>query len=327
MKTPDTSAPAPSRDPEWDDTAKAAWPAPFEHVVVPSSADGSGQHAILFRAPAPGRPLLVSLHTWSAGYLQRDPRAAEAVSRGWNYIHPDFRGYNNRFEAMGGPPVVSDIQDAVLYAIQETGADSENVHILGASGGGHAALLAFMKLPYPARSFSAWVPISDIEAWFLESRGRSARYADDILAALGCTEAAFDSAEAARRSPLLMPFPAHRDGAELFIYTGIHDGYTGSVPTSQSMLMYNRLVGEMKYGTTDPDSLFAKAAADPDLVAPAAFAAVLARRTDSRATASAPRLGDRAVHLARDFQNIHLRVFEGGHQQLDCALDLLPAKR
>ena len=57
----------------------------------------------------------------------------------------------------------------------------EEVHIIGVSGGGFATLAAFMNIEYPVKSFSAWVPISDIEAWYWECVGRGSRYAEDIL--------------------------------------------------------------------------------------------------------------------------------------------------
>ncbi|MFA5326348.1 MAG: hypothetical protein WC384_01025 [Prolixibacteraceae bacterium] len=42
------------------------------------------------------QPLVVSLHTWSGDYTQEDPLAKEILLRDWNYIHPDFRGVNNK---------------------------------------------------------------------------------------------------------------------------------------------------------------------------------------------------------------------------------------
>ena len=112
------------------------------------------------------QPLIVSLHTWSGYYNQTDPLTKEILARDWNYIHPDFRGANRTPSSMGSPLALADIEDAIQYALKHTNANPEEVHIIGVSGGGFATLAAFMNIEYPVKSFSAWVPISDIEAWY-----------------------------------------------------------------------------------------------------------------------------------------------------------------
>ena len=95
--------------------------------------------------------------------------------------HPDFRGANNKPEATCSTLVLSDIEDAIDFALKHTNADPQEVHIIGVSGGGLATLYAYMNIQYPVKSFSAWVPISDIDAWYWESVGRKQKYADDIV--------------------------------------------------------------------------------------------------------------------------------------------------
>lgn len=314
------------REPVWDNTAKNDWSADFEKVSILSTADSSMQQAYLYKTKSrTPKPLIVSLHTWSGNYAQYDPIVKEVLARDWNYIHPDFRGANNTPEALGSALVISDIEDAIRYALKHTNADSNDVHIIGVSGGGYATLLAYMNIAYPVKSFSAWAPISDIEAWYWESVGRNQKYAGDILKAVS-PDAVFDNKEAARRSPLVHTFPKEkRKEAKLYIYEGIHDGYTGSVPITHAINMYNRLVGELKYDIIDLDGIMLKAIADPDLVSSMEIIDLLTKRVgkyDKRKM-----LFGRPVYLFREYGNIQLTVFEGGHEQLPQALGLLPYNR
>lgn len=308
----------------WDDTTPVEWRGGFELVDIPSTKDGSMQKAYLYRSrKSSPQPLIVSLHTWSGNYKQKDPLVAEVIARGWNYIHPDFRGANNKPDAMGSPLVISDIEDAIRYALRETGADPGNVHIVGVSGGGFATLAAYMNLDYPVASFSAWAPISCIETWYWESVGRGQKYAKDIMKAIG-NGAKPNMEEAARRSPLRQTSPGDkRKGIPLYIYEGVHDGYKGSVPITHSINMYNRVVGEQKYGTADMDIIMRRAMDDPDLVSPQEIIGLLSKRTNPEADGKNQLYG-RAVYLSRSYNNVHLTIFEGGHEQLPQALGLIP---
>lgn len=312
-----------AKEPEWDNTKKSKWNKAFLKVEIPSSADGKMQKAYFHKSAKAGQPLIVCLHTWSANYEQHDPMAKEILSRDWNYVHPDFRGANNHPEAMGSPLVISDIEDAIRYALQNTEANPKEVHIIGASGGGYATLISYMNIAYPVKSFSAWVPISDIEAWYWESVGRKQKYAKDILKALD-TDSLSMQQKAHDRSPLYQTFPKkQRQDARLYIYTGVHDGYLGSVPITHSIRMYNRLVSEMKYGTTVPEKIAKKALKDKDLVSDAEIIELLTKRCKSKYDTSTMLLG-RSLYLVREFGNIRLSVFEGAHEQLPHALELLP---
>ncbi len=79
----------------WDDTAAGHWPKGFQEIGITSSADGSCQKAMMYRARSRApRPLIVSLHTWSGDHRQEDPIAASIPERDYHYLHPDFRGPN-----------------------------------------------------------------------------------------------------------------------------------------------------------------------------------------------------------------------------------------
>ncbi|RCW32550.1 GDSL-type esterase/lipase family protein [Marinilabilia salmonicolor] len=312
---------------QWDDAKSRDWPTEFKEVEISSSADEEIQKAYLYSSQSQiPKPLIVSLHTWSGDYQQKDPLAKEILARDWNYIHPDFRGPNNTPQSTGSELAINDIEDAINYALKNTNSDPEDVHIIGVSGGGFATLAAFLNVEYPVKSFSAWAPISDLEAWYWESVGRKQKYAGDILKAVSI-DSVFNKAEALRRSPLSQDFPVKlRKDAELYIYEGVHDGYTGSVPVTHSINMYNRLVGELKYGVSNLDTIMQMAAKDSDLVARKEIIDLVTKRYNPQFEKNVP-LFDREVYLHRDYQNIHLTIFDGGHEQLPQALGLIPYKK
>lgn len=149
----------------WDDTNNEQWNQEFAEVWIPSSFDNTSQGSIVYKAKSDTpRPLIVSLHTWSGNYKQEDPLARLIVDYDYNYIHPDFRGANNNPKACGSNYVIADLEDAIEYAISNMNVDRDEVHIVGTSGGGYATLIAYMNIKYPAKSFSAWVPLSNLEA-------------------------------------------------------------------------------------------------------------------------------------------------------------------
>lgn len=313
--------------PQWDDDKSKDWPSEFKEVEISSFADGNIQKAYMYGSQSQiPKPLIISLHTWSGDYQQKDPLAKEILARDWNYIHPDFRGPNNTLESTGSKLVISDIEDAIHYALKNTNSDPEDVHIIGVSGGGFATLAAFMNVEYPVKSFSAWAPISDLEAWYWESVGRKQKYAGDILKAVS-TDSVFNKAEALRRSPLVQDFPTGlRENAQLYIYAGVHDGCTGSVPVTHSINMYNRLTGELKYGVSNIDTIMQAAVKDSDLATRKEIIELVTKRYNPLFKKYEP-LFDRDVYLHREYQNIHLTIFDGGHEQLPQALGLIPYKK
>jgi len=315
------------KDPAWDNSAKSNWNPAFRVVDMPSSADGKVQKAYWYASQSKVRkPLIVSLHTWSSDYSQTDPLTTEILARDWNYIHPDFRGANKTSESMGSKLVVSDLADAIQYALKHSNADPDEVHIVGVSGGGFATLVAYMNLQYPVKSFSAWASISDLNAWYWECLGHKQKYAADIVQALS-TDSVLNSEEALRRSPLMQKFPKDlRKNAQLFLYEGIRDGYEGSVPITQTINMYNRLVGELEYGTSNLDSILLKSITDSNLVSEKETIRLLTLRVNPKPDKQSS-LYDRNSYLSRAYANIRLTIFEGGHEQLPQALGLIPTQQ
>lgn len=306
---------AQNADRSWDDTLNTGWPEGFIIADIVSSADGSIQKGWFYRSPAGGSaPLIVSLHTWSGDYSQEDPLAEEAVRRGWNYIHPDFRGPNVSPRAGASDLVISDIRDAIEYGLKHTGARPDDVHLIGVSGGGYAVLAAWMKLDYPVRSFSAWAPISDLEAWYYECSSRGLKYAADIE---GITTggAGFDPAEARRRSPIFMDYrPGWRKDAYLHIYTGITDGYNGSVPITHSIEFYNRIIRLKHPG-------------EEELIVPDSLVISLLARRYNPGTVMTNKIAGRKVILSAGNAVTTLVIFDGGHEMLaPHALSLIPVR-
>ncbi len=289
---------------QWDNTNPKNWGNEFQQVQIKSTSDSSWQKAWFYRSSKSTRqPLIISLHTWSGDYNQEDPLAKEVLLRDWNYIHPDFRGPNNTPNACGSPLVIADLEDAIRFVIKNGTVDTTNVHIIGVSGGGYAALLAYMKLIYPVKSFNAWVPISNLSDWYWESKGRYSKYATDVEH-ISMKGGEMDWNDLDSRSPVMLPFPAgNRKNASLNIYAGVHDGYTGSVPISHSILFYNRIVSELYPGQTD------KQVADNTLMS------LVIKQINPYADTSA-RLGGRKIHLLKQMPDLGLTIFEGGHEML-----------
>lgn len=298
------------KHPVWDDTNSKQWPEQCESISIISSVDGKNQPAWFYKCKSnKPRPLVVSLHTWSGGYNQKDTLAWQCIDKDYNYIHPHFRGPNNTFDACGSHLAISDIDDAIDYAIQNANVDLNDIHIIGVSGGGYATLLMYMKTRHKIKSFSAWAPISNLIDWYYESEGRNNKYSKDI--ALSTTGLKFDGNdyymnknEAKKRSPAFMATPVEkRKDCKLFIFAGVHDGYTGSVPITQSLLFYNKLVNV--FDSTDMEAIVPC----EDMIKLVTFRGIPVK--DKKY------IGDREIYYRKSFQGkLQITIFEGTHEML-----------
>ena len=112
-------------------------------------------------------PLLISLHSWSAGLEQAKPvLEKQAEKLGWIYVFPHFRGPNQTPAACGSELAQQDILDAVAWAKQNYRVDHSRVYLTGASGGGHMTMLMVSRHPKIWTAASAWVGISDLTQWY-----------------------------------------------------------------------------------------------------------------------------------------------------------------
>ncbi len=215
-------------------------------VKIPGASDGVIQPALFYKAErsTPG-PLVVSLHPWGGNhwYGTGIPLAKVCIQKGWTFIQPEFRGPNTNPKALGSDLVIADISNAVAYAQQHGNVDPKRIYLIGASGGGHAALLAVGRLPGVFAAVSAWVPITDLIAWHEQTKDTKFKgYAKNIAAACGGAPVSGSAAEAEaiKRSPL-----THLAGAQasrIDINAGIQDGHEGgAVPISHTLLAFNAL--------------------------------------------------------------------------------------
>ncbi|MEO6230272.1 MAG: prolyl oligopeptidase family serine peptidase [Ferruginibacter sp.] len=250
-------------------------------------------------------PLIVQLHSWSytADSLKTIDLDIEANTKNYNYIFPNFRGVNNHPKACCSEFVISDIDESIDWALKNMNVDKKQIFVIGYSGGGFATFAMYMKSRHNIRSFSAWAPISDLVAWYGQSRERRNQYAHQVIQCIG-TSAVFDTLSAKERSPLFWTTPLKkRKKSTLQIFAGIHDGYTGPVPISQSVNFYNKLLSDFK----ETDS--SKYVNNEDLK--------FMLETQSFPTLdSNKKIGDRAIYYQKASKNFMLTIFEGGHDML-----------
>jgi len=274
-----------------------------------SKLDQTMQPALI--CPAEGdepRPLIVCLHTWSYGLEKQNPQFPElSRKQNWHMIYPLFRGPNWTPEACGSDLVVSDLASAVDYMKEHYSVDENRIYLLGGSGGGHASLLMAGRHPEIWTAVSSWCPISDIAAWFSQSRALktdpAARgYDDHIFDACGgdpvCDPDA--AAEAKHRSPLTWLANA-KDKVIIDIGTGIHDGHIGSVPVSQAIHAFN------------------EAAAPADRISPEDIAFITEKELipeHLRFEGEDPAYGAHKVLMRVISGKVRLTIFEGGHDIL-----------
>jgi pimeloyl-ACP methyl ester carboxylesterase len=258
------------------------------------------------------KPLLVELHSWSnTADSQKEILAEQAHSKNWNYILPNFRGVNNHFKACCSEFVINDIDEAIDWALLHMKVDKKNIYIIGNSGGGYATMAMYMKSRHNIRAFSAWSSISDLATWYEESVERKNKYADEIIQ---CTNAngVLDDQKARERSPLFWETPIKkRRNSALQIYAGIHDGYTGSVPISQSIKFYNKLL-------IDTDETDDARYVSPD------DASTMLKTQSFPAKEPIKKIDHRAILYQKSSKKITITIFEGTHEILkNVALDLI----
>ena len=286
------------------------FPPDVNEMRYQSRIDQTSQPALVYSPSTEDPvPLLVALHTWSGNYRQdfNVTLARECVDREWAWIQPDFRGPNKNRLAGGSDLAVADVEDAVEFMRQTRSIDDSRIYLVGASGGGHMALLMAGRSPHIWAAVSAWVPISDLAAWYHQCRAANRHYADDIVACCGGPPEQNETVdrEYRRRSPLTHLSNARR--VPIDINAGIHDGHTGSVPVSQSLRAFNALVDEpLRFAEDDIDYITANQA----------IPAHLQESTTSLRDLS---YGEKPPLLRRSGERARVTLFEGGHEMVSTA--------
>lgn len=287
----------------FDDTRIEKWGADFKIIDITSSADGTVQKAYAYQTTSETpQPLVISLHSWSADFQQDDEFKDQVKERNWNYVHPDFRGANNTENACVSDLAMQDIDDAIDYALASFNCDREKIYIIGSSGGGYATLASFMKSKHHISEFSAWCAISDIYWWYHQTKVRNLKYWQDVLKCTGSAGNELDEAAAKSKSPLYWETPVQKlNTAKLKIYTGVNDGIQGSVPITQSINFYNKILADLNCADS---SLFVS---DNEIVQ------LMEKQTLSKDLGE---IGNRKIILQKAYKNISLTIFDGKHEIL-----------
>jgi dipeptidyl aminopeptidase/acylaminoacyl peptidase len=273
---------------------------------ITSSLDGALQVFYYYRSnDTRQRPLVVQLHSWSypVDSFKTSGLESAAITKNYNYIFPNFRGVNNRPQACCSEFVISDIDEAIDWALKNMNVDQKNIYVAGESGGGYATLAMYMKSRHDIRSFSAWVPISDLITWYAQSTERKNKYAREIIQCTGSSET-LDTLKAKQRSPLYWSTPVQqRANSSIQLFAGIHDGYIGPVPISQSINFYNKLLAD--FHETDTSRFVSRSDSK-----------YMIERQSSPHSGNIKKIGDRIICYQKSAKNIMLTIFEGGHEML-----------
>lgn len=277
-------------------------------IEVKSTFDGSMQPCYYFapeHAKTNAVPLLIGLHTWSGDIGQYHHYIGpyqQAKRRGWAFVGSGFRGPNWTPNACGGDAAVQDIVDAIEYAKAHAKIDASRIYIVGASGGGHMALLMAGRHPEIFAGVAAFCPPADLTRWHRQltsiDRLGKYKYARHMEQACGGTPAEKPD-EYARRSSTTHLTAARQAGIAIYIETGIHDGWAGSVPCGHAVRSFNLLADE-KDRIAEEDIAFMEAnQAVPDQL---------------KFAGRNPFYGEKnAVLLRRTSANAVLTIFNGGH--------------
>ena len=276
----------------------------MEKILYPCSFDNSMQPAYIRKASKAGQPLAVTLHTWG-GTVEQDCSGYtdEYDKLDWNMIYPEFRGPNFNPTACGSDAVISDIADAVKFAVKEFDADPQRIYLIGGSGGGHLSLLLARRLPEIWAGVSAWCPIYDLAAWHDDclKDERFQCYSANIKAVIGG-----DPADETCRKEALYRSAAGWEPTyiPLDISTGIHDGHTGSVPVYHAFRAFNSIAAEKdRISDSEIDFIVKNQEIPETLISAEKY----------------PEWGGRKIHFRRTSGNVRLTIFEGGHDLLHAA--------
>lgn len=275
-------------------------------IEITSTLDKSPATAIFYssesKSPA---PLLLSLHTWSNTAVGQDStsRLNWCKTHKWNFIQPDYRGANKTPQAMGSDLAMQDVIDAVNYVKAHANVDTDRIYVVGASGGGHMALLLAGRHPEIWAGVSAWCPISDIKAWYDFQAPNNSIYAKDIAACAGGNPTSDNKAlsECAKRSPVT--YLKNATKVNLDIATGIHDGHKGSVPVSHAFNAFNAVAAAKdRISAADIEYVCKKQAVPENMKS---------HWNDPTYT--------REIHFRKISGNARLTIFEGGHEEVESA--------
>lgn len=201
-------------------------------ILIKSTLDETMQPSLFYKSHSTEkRPLIVGLHTWSYDrFNQIENMLPYAEKNDFNLLLPEFRGSNlstnpNCTYACGSELAKQDIKDAIDYVVKNENVDAENIFLLGASGGGHMALLMCGFCPEYFRAVGAYVPICDLGKWIEQNKD----YREHVIA---CCEN-----EIYERSPVNYIDTIAKSNLKIF-----HGKFDCVVPVSQSLEFYSTIM-------------------------------------------------------------------------------------
>ncbi|MBQ7097789.1 MAG: prolyl oligopeptidase family serine peptidase [Clostridia bacterium] len=204
-------------------------------ILVKSTLDSTIQPSLFYKSETnEKRPLLVGLHTWSHDrFNQINNMLPYAQKYDFNLLLPEFRGDNLKTnpictQACGSNYAKQDIKDAINYVIANENVDSENIFLLGLSGGGHMSLLMAGFCPEYFKAIGAFVPITDLEKWTKQNKN----YCEHVLAC--CSD---NTDEMKKRSPLSYVENIAKSNLKIF-----HGKFDPVVPVSHSLELYEEIM-------------------------------------------------------------------------------------
>lgn len=276
-----------------------------ERVSIVSSLDGEAQEAFFYPAKST-QPLIVSLHSWGTNFTQADSLVLFAVEKGWNYIHPDYRGQQWEKNSCCYPASVQDIDDAIDYSIRHGNVDTSRIYVIGKSGGGSGALAAFLKSKYKSLNCMAWAPIPDYVSWYREvlvNPELKKKYLEKILLGTNSSDT-LNVDEAKLKSPHYFPVRnfSEYQNKKLTIYAGIYDGIKGSTSISQPIQFYNHLLQEWNVSDS---SVYVDANEHRYLF-----------KERKTIFPTGKFLGTRGIVHLEEYKNVKLIIFNGEHELL-----------
>jgi dipeptidyl aminopeptidase/acylaminoacyl peptidase len=274
-------------------------------ITYVSSADNTRQPMMFYKPQTDEpRPLLVALHSWSANYRQTESviYGEWAIANDWVFIHPNFRGPNTKPQSTGSELVIGDVLSAIDYAKANARVDESRIYAVGWSGGGYLGLLLAGRAPEICAGVSAWVPISDLNAWYEESRRLRTKYVRQIAASCGGAPRDEGAAAAECRKRSALTYLERARDVPIDINHGIRDGRNDAdpVPISQSLRAFNLLAAPSDRFTEEEIEYFTREAQVPSHL---------------QSETSAPSDGSLKVLFRRQSGNARLTVFDGAHDK------------
>lgn len=279
------------------------WDESFKVISIKSSIDGTLQKAFVYKTTSQkAKPLAVSLHPWRGSFDQYDTLAYLCKQKNINYIHPDFRGPNNKYEACCSNLALKDIEDAIAYAKANLNVDTSKIYLIGGSGGGYATLMMYMRSKYNIRKYSSWVAISDLYQWYEECIINDDKKAINEIRSCTNSKKMINKEEFNKRSPIKYTTPIWKQkNSQLLIYAGVNDGINGGVQITHSINFYNKVLTDLKI--TDSSKYIS-------------HREKLYLLEHRKTTYNYGKIGSRDIILKKEIPNIKITIFKGGHELL-----------